>query len=187
MDQQTISSLVRRAQAFDNDACVEIFREFYPFVFAIILRTLRRTRDAEEMTYEVIGKAILKSGKLRNELAFAGWIKNIAINEASRKIIPKKKDLCLPLLDYDQAVDPGHPTDELIREEQTDLVWQAMNRLADRHRDILVDFYFKGLTIKDLVAKYQIPKGTAKRRLHTARKKMRDELLILADLEEIIF
>ena len=62
-----------------------------------------------------------------------------------------------------------------------------MGRLKTLDRETLVAFYIRGLSLVEIAEELEVPLGTVKRRLHTARKRLRTELVAAAsDAEEWI-
>jgi RNA polymerase sigma-70 factor (ECF subfamily) len=49
-----------------------------------------------------------------------------------------------------------------------------LNRLGDIDRQTLWAFYFEGSSLKEMSDRFESPIGTIKRRLHTARGRLRD-------------
>ncbi len=61
----------------------------------------------------------------------------------------------------------------------------ALRRLKTLDRESLVAFYIRGLSLVEIADELDVPLGTIKRRLHTARKRLRVELeSSVADAEE---
>lgn len=80
----------------------------------------------------------------------------------------------------DDSVDPAVIAEQ--HEEQR-LVWSAIGRLSDDHREILVLRDFNDLSYDELSATLQIPRGTVMSRLHAARRKLREQLV--ADMTDL--
>ena len=60
--------------------------------------------------------------------------------------------------------------------EETLLAWQveeAMRRIGDQHREILVQTYYRGRPYAEVAAELEIPVGTVKSRVYYALKAMR--------------
>ena len=70
----------------------------------------------------------------------------------------------------------GSPLDEVLTGEQSAEVWGGLKRLRELDRTTLVAFYFDGQSLIEMSDRFQSPVGTIKRRLHTARSRLRDEL-----------
>jgi RNA polymerase sigma-70 factor (ECF subfamily) len=77
------------------------------------------------------------------------------------------------------------PVDELITRERAERLWQALARLKSLDREALIAFYIRGLSLVEMVGELDVPLGTIKRRLHTARKRLKAELeAATADADE---
>jgi RNA polymerase sigma-70 factor (ECF subfamily) len=55
-------------------------------------------------------------------------------------------------------------------------VWGGLSKLRDLDRRTLIAFYVEGQSLKQMSDKFESPIGTIKRRLHTARNRLRKEL-----------
>ena len=64
-----------------------------------------------------------------------------------------------------------------MRKEQAHQVRGGLGRLREMDRKTLVAFYFDGQSLKEMSDVFDRPIGTIKRRLHTARNRLRDELV----------
>lgn len=69
--------------------------------------------------------------------------------------------------------DVDQPLDILIAREEADAVRAGIASLKDLDRQTLDDYYLNHLTIKEIAAKEHTFIGTVKRRLHTARLRLR--------------
>ena len=77
------------------------------------------------------------------------------------------------------------PLDQLIDRERAERVWAALGRLKSMDREALDAFYIRGHSLVQIAAMLDVPLGTVKRRLHTARKRLKVELeTAVADPDE---
>ena len=60
--------------------------------------------------------------------------------------------------------------------ERSRQVWGGLERLRDIDRRTLIAFYVEGRSLKQMSDEFASPIGTIKRRLHTARNRLREEL-----------
>jgi RNA polymerase sigma-70 factor (ECF subfamily) len=73
----------------------------------------------------------------------------------------------------------------LISRERADRLWEALGRLKSLDREALDAFYIRGHSLLEIAERLGVPLGTVKRRLHTARKRLRIELeTSVADAQE---
>ena len=68
------------------------------------------------------------------------------------------------------------PLDNLLTTERASEVRAGLNRLRDLDRRTLVAFYIEGQSLKEMSDEFESPIGTIKRRLHTARNRLKEEL-----------
>jgi RNA polymerase sigma-70 factor, ECF subfamily len=169
-----LAVLVRRAQRGDRDAFGALVEQFQPTVYAIGLRRLGNASDALELTQEVFLHVLKRIGQLREPERFAGWLRQVAsrmaINRATRRVAPP----CVEsgVLEGASAQVDG-PLDQLISRERADRLWEALSRLKSLDREALDAFYIRGHSLIEIAEMLDVPLGTVKRRLHTARKRLR--------------
>lgn len=177
MDEIQIQSLVRRAQDGDRDAFGALASEFESVVFGIVLRRLRNRSEAREVTQDVLMQAMRKLPQLREPERFVGWLRRIAVRMAINRAVRRPNETARSPETF-QAVsrDPQTPLDDLLRVEQASEVWGGLKRLRELDRRTLIAFYFEGHSLKEMSDEFASPIGTIKRRLHTARNRLKQEL-----------
>jgi RNA polymerase sigma-70 factor, ECF subfamily len=172
-----LAILVRRAQRGDREAFGSLVEQFQPTVYAIALRRLGNASDALELTQEVFLHVLERIGQLREPERFAGWLRQVAvrmaINRATRRVAPPCVENGVLETVY---VSSDEPLDELISRERARNVTEALGRLKALDREALDAFYIRGHSLLEIAQLFDIPLGTVKRRLHTARKRLRLEL-----------
>src|SRR4051812_17350597 len=181
-----VADLVRRAQAGDRDAFGELVEQFQRTVHAICLRRLGNPSEALEMTQEVFLHVLRRLDQLREPERFAGWLRQVtvrmAINRATRRNAPPSVETVVLEAASEHRDDP---LDELITRERASRLWEALERLKGIDRDALVAFYIQGQSLIEIAERLDVPIGTVKRRLHTARKRLKAELeASVADSDE---
>ncbi len=181
-----LADLVLRAQAGDREAFGDLVEQFERTVHAICLRRLGNPSEALELTQEVFLHVMKRLDQLREPERFAGWIRQVAarmaINRATRRVQPPNVDAEVLEAAGEQRQDP---LDELIARERAQRLWDGMARLKPLDRETLVAFYIQGQSLIEIADRLDTPIGTIKRRLHTARKRLKAELQAgVADAEE---
>ncbi len=172
-----LADLVTRAQQGDRDAFGELVEQFERTVHAICLRRLGNPSEAVELTQEVFLHVMERIGQLREPERFAGWLRQVAarmaINRATRRVQP-------PSVDSEVLETAGihrqDPLDELIARERAQRLWDGLARLKTLDRETLVAFYIQGQSLVEIAEALETPIGTIKRRLHTARKRLKTVL-----------
>lgn len=180
-----LSILVRQAQGGDREAFGRLVEQFQRTVHAICLRRLGNPSEALEMTQEVFLHVLRRLDQLREPERFAGWLRQVtvrmAINRATRRTAPSTVETGALEGACEHRADP---LDELISRERAQRLWEALARLKVIDREALVAFYIQGRSLSAIAEGLDAPIGTIKRRLHTARKRLRAELEAGGDADE---
>jgi RNA polymerase sigma-70 factor (ECF subfamily) len=176
-DWADLAILVGRAQRGDREAFGELVEQFQPTVYAIALRRLANSSDALELTQEVFLHVMRRISQLREPERFAGWLRQVAvrmaINRATRRVAPPSVEAGV-LVGASQQAD--EPLDQWISRERAARLWEALGRLKSLDREALDAFYIRGHSLLEIAEELGVPLGTVKRRLHTARKRLKLEL-----------
>ncbi len=177
MDTFEFLPLVLKAQKGDRDAFGQLVHTFESTVFAIAMRRLRNRTEAAELTQDVFIQALRKLPQLREPERFPGWIRKITVRLAINRAVRRP-----PVTAQDPemfgSVNSGRhsPLEALMNGEQAAQLRGGLARLRELDRSTLVAFYFDGQSLIEMSDRFQSPVGTIKRRLHTARIRLRDEL-----------
>ena len=180
MTEEQITSLVLQAQAGDKQAFGELVEQFEPTVFAITLRKLRNRAEAHEVTQDVLIQAFRKLPQLREADRFAGWLRQIANRMAINRAVRKPHEALRTPETFDVVQsEPDTPLDAVLRNERRAQVLDGLHRLRALDRETLIAFYFEGRSLQEMSDSFDSPVGTIKRRLHTARGRLREALSVL--------
>ena len=114
-------------------------------------------------------------GQLREPERFAGWLRQVAvrmaINRATRRVSPPSVEV--GILEGAASEHSDEPLDQLISRERSERLWAALGRLKALDREALDAFYIRGHSLLEIAEMLDVPLGTVKRRLHTARKRLK--------------
>jgi len=172
-----VANLVRRAQRGDRDAFGRLVEQFQRTVHAICLRRLSNPSEALELTQEVFLHVMRRIDQLREPERFAGWLRQVAvrmaINRMTRQVAPTSVETNV-LEGAGETHDD--PLDRMIARERAQRLWDALARIKTIDREVLVAFYIQGESLIEIADRLEAPIGTIKRRLHTARKRLKAEL-----------
>lgn len=177
MDTEEFLPIVLQAQTGCRNSFGQLVRQFESTVFAIAMRRLRNQAEASELTQDVFVQAMRKLDQLREPERFPGWLRRIAvrlsINRAVRRppVVPQDPELFSSVDSETQT-----PLEVLMTGEQADQLRGGLERLREMDRQTLVAFYFEGQSLIEMSDRFCSPVGTIKRRLHTARIRLREEL-----------
>lgn len=175
MADETLVRLVLRAQAGDRAAFNELAVEFRPMVMGTVQRRVRNTAEAEEVSQDVFLRAFRKLFQLQQPETFPAWLQQIADRLALNRIQRQPRERMIDG-DYLEGVDQPteQPLTQLLREEEAEQLHECLMLLPELDRSTLWAFYFEGCSLLEMAQQFDRPVGTIKRRLHTARGRLRD-------------
>ncbi|MBA4030298.1 MAG: RNA polymerase subunit sigma [Planctomyces sp.] len=169
--------LVELAQKGDRTAFGELAKQFESTVFAVALRRLRNRAEAAELTQDVLVQAMRKLPQLREPERFAGWLRRITVRMAINRVVRRPKEMVSsPELFGNVRGRSDSPLDQILTGEAAGEVNAGLRKLRAMDRATLMAFYFEGQSLIEMSHQFQSPVGTIKRRLHTARNRLKDVL-----------
>lgn len=124
--------------------------------------------DAEDVLQEVYITAYRKFETLTDPMAFKAWLIRIAQNKCIDYYRWKAARAEFPMDISERVMVYGRCG---LREQI--IVREIMDKLADKDRNILKLYYFQELSQAEIAKKLNIPVGTVKSRLYTARENFR--------------
>jgi RNA polymerase sigma-70 factor, ECF subfamily len=179
-DPSATANLVLAAQAGDRYAFGELAERFGGMVYSIASRRLNNDAEAQELTQEVLLRAMQRLSQLDEPAAFPGWLRTMtdrmAINRATRRQVAVSLEP--QSLDGNPGEGPS-PLDSLLAAERARVVHSGLAQLGDLDRRTLEAFYLRGESLGEMSVTFAAPVGTIKRRLHVARKRLAAELEML--------
>ena len=181
--------LVQRSQQGDLQAFDGLVLKYQGPIFNFAYRLLNHYDEAQEVAQDTFIRAFRGIKTFRGEAMFSTWLYTIAANLArnrirqnqrSRRVIAGSMDDPVSAeegtLRYD-APDP-HPSAAGVieAEERERLVWEAVGRLEEPYRTVVVLRDLQGLTYEQIAAICQCELGTVKSRLARSRERLKQLL-----------
>src|SRR5579872_6880434 len=99
----SIDAAVQKAQRGDARAFEELYRQHSRHIYALCLRMVRNTADAEDLAQESFLQLFRKIGTFRGESAFSTWLHRMAVNVVLMRL--RKKTLAETSLEEATEVD----------------------------------------------------------------------------------
>jgi RNA polymerase sigma-70 factor, ECF subfamily len=169
--------LVLQAQTGDAVALNDLLTQIQPYVLILAKRKLSDAHEADELAQDVLLKIALKIGQLREAGAFAGWVRQIVCRLAVNRVARRQNLIVCDPDTMDTTCDRfGDPVTHMERDESVTMVRDGLRRLGTVDRQTLEAFYLRGQSLAEMSDSFAAPLGTIKRRLHTARKRLAQEV-----------
>jgi RNA polymerase sigma-70 factor (ECF subfamily) len=142
-------------------------------MYNIAIRLVNNKMDAEDILQDSFTKAFTRLGDLEDPAAFPGWLKRIVINRSIS--FQRKKKGVFESLD-DERSDFREEGEEMENEPDPAIVHQAIRKLPDGGRTILVLHALEGYKHREIADLLDISESTSKTQYSRALSLLRKEL-----------
>ena len=167
--------LVERAQDGDTVAFGRLVQDFQDFAAGTAYGWLGDAEATRDVAQEAFLDAYLHLDQLRDPASFPGWLRRIVIKHCDR-ITRRRKPPTASLDDVPESVSPaGDPKRMAEVTEQADRLRFAVEGLPALERQVVALHYFAEATGPELAEFLELPLPTIKKRLRTARSRLRDD------------
>ena len=184
MSEPSDKTLVRRSAAGDERAFVALVRRYEQPLAARIRYQIGNPDHAEDVLQETLLDAWVGLRRLRQPASVRAWLLRIAGNRCNDYFrSPQRRDLPTAHPDLEHLVNRHGRVHVRQQEAVTDVV-AALDEVPAAERDAARLFYLEGLTIAEIAARSRTPEGTIKRRLHDARRHMRETFGVAREKED---
>lgn len=183
--------LIERCKHGQTAAYGELVSRYQDRVFNVCWRMCGNRADAEDLTQDTFVRALKAIDRFDGRAAFYTWLFRIAVNlvisEQRKK--SRRRTVSLDAAGRNRDGEPtgswaadrlvsgeDDPDHRLLREEQRELVADALAALEEDHRCVVVLRDLESLDYHQIADILNLPIGTVKSRLHRARLALRDKL-----------
>lgn len=171
--------LIARAKDGDQSAYAQLMEQYRDAVFHMLLKMVKNTDDADDLTIEAFGKAFHRLEQYTPNYAFSTWLFKIASNNCIDFIRKKRVhitsiDNAFPNEDgegfrMDVASNSLDPEEVVIQTQKVKMMREVVEKLKPRYRELVVKRYFEELSYEEIADQMDLPLGTVKAQLFRAR------------------
>jgi len=172
---------MRRCRRGSSGAFEVFVNRYMKDAYFIALGLVGNREDAMDLSQEAFIRAYRNIKHLKPDRRFFPWfyqiLKNLCISH-----LRKRRYRQTSSLDGENCPEVAATTDyfspEVVagRNELKDKVWQAIGKLDDKHREVIILRHFQNMSYQQIAEALYCNKGTVTSRLYYARKKL-EELL----------
>ena len=170
-------TLIYRAQTGDEGAFADLMREYYPFVYTIVIGGVNNPHDAEEVVQDTFLSAYRGLIQLEDATKFKSWLAEIARN-CVRQWLRKQRGETVSLDEVNEGIlqTEDSPDKRLARQEQRELIRRTMETLPQKDRDIARAFYLEGASYDELTRVHGLSYNAIAFRLFRIKRKLSKQL-----------
>lgn len=181
--------LLRRAlDENDQNAYAELMRLYRDSIYYMLIKIVKNSDDAEDLTLETFGKAFRYLDKYTPKYAFSTWLFRIALNNSIDYIrhknnSPQCVDNDLYEIDTDLLIDRSEsnntptPEQEVMDKQRIQMLRLAVTQLPEKYRKVIELRYYEELSYEEISQALNISLANVKIQLLRA-KNMLSEIMV---------
>jgi len=174
-----------------EESSEKLYKRFRSGVRSFFRRKGFTPQESDDLTQDVFLRVFNGIDTFRRKSRFERWLweiaANIYFNEVRRRRMEKRDGLEQSLdsgVETEEGVGPGiplpskepNPEEEVVRQDQSQALHSALQKLPDQMRRCCILRYGQGLKYKEIAALMKISIETVKAHLHQARKRLTVDL-----------
>jgi RNA polymerase sigma-70 factor, ECF subfamily len=183
-----IESLIRAAQAGDQDAFEDLVRACDQSVLRLAMNLLRSPEDARDVYQEAFLRVYRNLGSFRFDCSFHTWlyriVSNICLDQLRRRKVRKEEPAVVETCDgpvdrmdhFEQASPGGDPERHTWNQELRGRLETALGELTPRERMVFELRHYQGLRLRAVGEILGTSEEAAKNCLFRATQKLRASL-----------
>ena len=167
-----MDSLIKRAKEGDKNALATLIDNHKTIAFNLALRITKSEEEAKDITQQSFLIVLESISKFRDQAKFSTWLYRIVYNEAIRSAKRGYFSIDEELKDtiaYES-------TDHLEQKERKNFLNEAIQKLSENERVVILLFYMAEKSIKEISLITGFSQSNIKVLLHRGRKQLKDQL-----------
>lgn len=178
-----LGKLVAEAQRGDLAAFNQLVCRFQDSAAAYAFSVLGDFQLAEDAAQDAFLEVFRCLPALREPLAFPGWLRRVVFKQCDRMTRPKQVGTVSLEAVFDEPHPHSDPQTLLEAGETARQVREAIADLPEGERSVTLLFYFGQHSHAEIAAFLDVPVSTVKKRLFTARRRLKKEMMTVMEEE----
>jgi RNA polymerase sigma-70 factor (ECF subfamily) len=171
--------LVEEAKKGKQAAYAELMDRYRDSIYFTMLKMVKNTDDADDLTIEAFGKAFNRLEQYSPSFAFSTWLFKIASNNSIDFI--RKKRIQVTSMDSGFSNSDGesiqidarssglNPEETIMQGQRIDHMRLLVSKLKPKYRELVEKRYFEEMSYEEIAEEMNLPLGTVKAQLFRAR------------------
>lgn len=155
----------------------QLVDQHYESVFRFAYRLSGTSHEAEDISQQAFLDAQRKLDTLRDPDKVRAWLFMIVRNLYRRQIRDRVTHGEVALEVLVEPVDQKRGSDKQVEQSlDSESLQQALNELPEEFRSVLLLFYFRELSYREIAEQLDVPIGTVMSRLSRGKKQLRERI-----------
>ncbi len=180
LQQEVERELIRKCKSGDASFYEPLVRAYEGSGLRLALGMMGNLEDARDALQEAFVKAFTSLRRFDLRRPFGPWFFQVLRNQCRDMLRSRQARFRLESpavnLELHPASSQSGPERDRERADARDLLWRALEKIGEEHREILVLKELQGLRYVEIAVILDIPEGTVASRLYHARRALKDAL-----------
>ena len=173
--------LVRQLNQGSMRALRRVYEKYREDLFTIVVSLVGDRHLAEDCLQDVFVHLAESAGRIRIHSNLKGYLAGAIVNRARDRLRRESRQVDCPMDELQLAETPAHPDEQLIGDEQTSALLQAIAGLPVEQREVFILHAQGAMSFRQIAGQQRVSIRTAHSRYRYAVNKLR-VLLKKADL-----
>lgn len=170
MDARYLAPLAKRAQAHDSEAFSELYAITYGRQYNYAKNYLSDPDEAWDAVQEVYILALKKLDTLRDPLCINAWLTQINSRICYDMMKNRREHATVEYdVTLESADDELNPENQMLRTEDSELVYQLIDRLPEKQKQAVTMKYLRDMSLQQIADELECSVSSVTRYLERAR------------------
>ncbi|AUC85079.1 RNA polymerase [Polaribacter sp. ALD11] len=165
--------IIQKVLQGNTNAFAELVDAYKNLVFTVALKMVKNREEAEEVSQDTFIKAYKNLSKFKGDSKFSTWLYTITYHNCLDRFKKNEKDYKTDSIENMLSFNVCSTDDVLKtieRQDRATILKDCLDELPEEERTILWFFYYKELSLKEIVNITQFSEANVKVKLHRGRK-----------------
>lgn len=192
MSEKTNDELIREIINGSEEAFNVLYERFHRMVYYVALKTMHNEADAQDVVQDVFIQIRRSLHMVKNAQYLQLWITRITVNKCNM-MYRKRREVLLDIDENDKdermklAVNDHEylPQQHFHFTNDQEILLCLIDQLPPAQRLMIILMYYEQLSVEEIAAVCDIPIGTVKSRLKTARDTLKRKIELYEKQEKV--
>lgn len=173
------SDIIEKCRQNNRIAQLQLYNQYCDGMFAVAMRFVNNTMEAEDVVQEAFIKAFTKLHQYKAEVTFGAWLKRIVINK-SIDLLKSRKQHMLELDEVHlKVVDSSYENEWLVDETITlEEVKEAIAKLPEKYKFVVMLYLVEGYDHQEIAEILNITEVASRTQLSRGKAQLKERLTL---------
>jgi RNA polymerase sigma factor (sigma-70 family) len=161
----------------DSELYSEIIDRYSSKVYSTAYSYTHSQEEAKDLVQEILIKTYNNLKSFKADSKFSTWLYRVAVNTCIDWSRKRKSKAVMTVMSFEDTdifeiitTDAEGPEELLLRQENVEVVRNAVGDLPEIYKTVLILYYFEELQVQEICNILDVPRKTIETRLYRAKK-----------------